>query len=45
MRINILLLRLEKVLPMLELADENVLTEMRAVMDCLQKLKGILLVF
>ena len=44
-RINILLLRLERVLPMLEVADENILTEMRAVMDCLQKLKGILLVF
>ena len=42
MRIDILLLRLEKVLSMLEGADENILTGMKTVMDCLQKLKGIL---
>ena len=42
MRIDILLLRLEKVLPMLEFGDGNVLTEIQAVMDCLQKLKSIL---
>ena len=42
MRVDILLLKLEKVLPMLEFGVGNVLTEIQAVMDCLQKLKGIL---
>lgn len=41
LRLDILLSRLEKVLSMLEFADENVVTEMQAVMDHLQKLRGI----